>query len=247
MRCLVVIPTYNERENIEALVQALLSLPLPIEVVVVDDHSPDGTGELVKAMADRDPRVHGIHRPAKLGLGTAYVAGFRFGLACGYERILTMDADFSHDPAHVPALIERSREADMVIGSRYVPGGEVVDSPWHRRLLSRGANRLARTLLGLAPRDVTAGFRCYRPQALEAIAPETIRAEGYAFLIEITYRVQRAGFRIAEVPIRFRDRRYGRSKVSRREIGRALWTVLRLSLDRAGAPRMRDPDSPSSP
>ncbi|HXF68478.1 MAG TPA: polyprenol monophosphomannose synthase [Thermoflexus sp.] len=235
MRHLVIIPTYNERENIEALIQALLDLPLPLEVVVVDDHSPDGTGELVRAMAARDPRIHGIHRPAKLGLGTAYVAGFRFGLARGYARILTMDADFSHDPAHVPALIERSKEADLVIGSRYIPGGEVVDSPWYRRLLSRGANTFARTLLGLTPRDVTAGFRCYRPQVLEAIAPETIRAEGYAFLIEITYRVQRAGFRIAEVPIRFKDRRYGRSKVSRREIGRALWTVLRLSADRLRA------------
>lgn len=235
MGYLVIIPTYNERENIEALIRALLSLPLPLEVVVVDDHSPDGTGELVAAMAATDRRIHGIHRPAKLGLGTAYVAGFRFGLARGYERIITMDADFSHDPAYVPALIERSQEADLVIGSRYVPGGEVVDSPWYRRLLSRGANRFARTLLGLIPRDVTAGFRCYRPQVLEAIAPETIRAEGYAFLIEMTYRAQRAGFRIAEVPIRFKDRRYGRSKVSRREIARALWTVLRLSLDRVRA------------
>ncbi len=235
MGYLVIIPTYNERENIEALIRALLSLPLPLEVVVVDDHSPDGTGELVAAMAATDRRIHGIHRPAKLGLGTAYVAGFRFGLARGYERIITMDADFSHDPAYVPALIERSQEADLVIGSRYVPGGEVVDSPWYRRLLSRGANRFARTLLGLIPRDVTAGFRCYRPQVLEAIAPETIRAEGYAFLIEMTYRAQQAGFRIAEVPIRFKDRRYGRSKVSRREIARALWTVLRLSLDRVRA------------
>ncbi len=235
MSYLVVIPTYNERENIEALIRALLSLPLPLEVVVVDDHSPDGTGELVAAMAATDPRIHVIHRPAKLGLGTAYGAGFRFGLARGYERILTMDADFSHNPAYVPALIERSREADVVIGSRYVPGGEAVDSPWYRRLLSWGANRFARTMLGLAPRDVTAGFRCYRPRVLKEIAPETIRAEGYAFLIEMTYRAQRAGFRIAEVPIRFKDRRYGRSKVSRREIARAVWTVLRLSWDRVRA------------
>ncbi|MCS6964306.1 polyprenol monophosphomannose synthase [Thermoflexus sp.] len=235
MGYLMIIPTYNERENIEALIRALLSLPLPLEVLVVDDHSPDGTGELVAAMAAADPRIHVIHRPAKLGLGTAYVAGFRFGLARGYERILTMDADFSHDPMHVPALIERSRKADLVIGSRYVPGGRVVDSPWYRRLLSRGANRFARTLLRLTPRDVTAGFRCYHPRVLRAIAPETIRAEGYAFLIEITYRAQRAGFRIAEVPIRFKDRRYGRSKVSRREIARALWTVLRLSWDQVRA------------
>ncbi|MDW8065261.1 MAG: polyprenol monophosphomannose synthase [Anaerolineae bacterium] len=232
MSYLMVIPTYNELENIEALIRALLSLPLPLEIVVVDDCSPDGTGELVAAMATRDPRIHVIHRPAKLGLGTAYVAGFRFGLAQGYERILTMDADFSHDPMYVPALIERSQEADLVIGSRYVLGGQVLNSPWYRRLLSRGANRLARTLLGLVARDVTAGFRCYCPQVLRTTAPETIRAEGYAFLIEITYRAQRAGFRIAEVPIRFKDRRYGRSKVSRREIARALWTVLRLSWDR---------------
>lgn len=233
MRVLVIIPTYNERENIEALIRALLDLPLPLEVMVVDDHSPDGTGELVEGMAAEDPRIHVIHRPAKLGLGTAYVAGFRFGLARGYERILTMDADFSHDPAYVPALVARSQEADLVIGSRYTVGGEVVDSPWYRRLLSRGANTFARAMLGLTPRDVTAGFRCYRPEVLHRVRPETIRAEGYAFLIEITYRVQRAGFRIAEVPIRFRDRRYGRSKISRREIWRALQTVLRLSMDRS--------------
>ncbi|WP_448591151.1 polyprenol monophosphomannose synthase [Thermoflexus hugenholtzii] len=232
MRSLVIIPTYNERENIEALLRAILSLPLDLEVVVVDDHSPDGTGEIVDRMAAADPRIHVIHRPAKLGLGTAYTTGFRFGLARGYERLLTMDADFSHNPAHLPDLLARSQEADLVIGSRYVPGGEVIDSPWYRRLLSRGANRFARLMLGLTPRDVTAGFRCYRPQVLEAIAPETIRAEGYAFLIEITYRAQRAGFRIAEVPIRFQDRRYGRSKISRREIWRALGTVLRLARDR---------------
>ena len=232
MRSLVVIPTYNERENIEALVHAVLSLPLSLEVVVVDDNSPDGTGAIVAAMAARDPRGHGIHRPGKLGLGTAHVAGFRFGLERGYDRILTMDADFSHDPAALPDLLRGSAEADMVIGSRYVRGGRVVDSPWHRRLLSRGANRFARTMLGLAPRDVTAGFRCYRPEVLRAVRPETIRAEGYAFLIEITYRVQRAGFRIAEVPITFRDRRRGRSKVSRREIWRAWLTVMRLALDR---------------
>jgi dolichol-phosphate mannosyltransferase len=232
VRSLVIIPTYNERENIEALIRAILSLPLDLEVVVVDDHSPDGTGEIVDRMATADPRIHVIHRPAKLGLGTAYVAGFRFGRARGYDRLLTMDADFSHNPAHLPDLLARSREADLVIGSRYVPGGEVIDSPWYRRLLSRGANGFARLVLGLTLRDVTAGFRCYRPQVLEAIAPETIRAEGYAFLIEITYRAQRAGFRIAEVPIRFQDRRYGRSKISRREIWRALGTVLRLARDR---------------
>lgn len=232
MRSLVIIPTYNERENIEALIRAILSLPLDLEVVVVDDHSPDGTGEIVDRMAAADPRIHVIHRPAKLGLGTAYVAGFRFGRARGYDRLLTMDADFSHHPAHLPDLLARSREADLVIGSRYAPGGEVIDSPWYRRLLSRGANGFARLVLGLTPRDVTTGFRCYRPQVLEAIAPETIRAEGYAFLIEITYRAQRAGFRIAEVPIRFQDRRYGRSKISRREIWRALGTVLRLARDR---------------
>jgi dolichol-phosphate mannosyltransferase len=139
VRSLVIIPTYNERENIEALIRAILSLPLDLEVVVVDDHSPDGTGEIVDRMAAADPRIHVIHRPAKLGLGTAYVAGFRFGRARGYDRLLTMDADFSHNPAHLPDLLARSREADLVIGSRYVPGGEVIDSPWYRRLLSRGA------------------------------------------------------------------------------------------------------------
>jgi dolichol-phosphate mannosyltransferase len=232
VRSLVIIPTYNERENIEALIRAILSLPLDLDVLVVDDHSPDGTGELVDRMAAADPRVHIIHRPAKLGLGTAYVAGFRFGRARGYDQLLTMDADFSHDPAHLLDLLARSQEADLVIGSRYVPDGEVIDSPWYRRLLSRGANGFARLMLGLTVHDATAGFRCYRPQVLEAIAPETIRAEGYAFLIEITYRAQRAGFCIAEVPIRFRDRRYGRSKISRREIWRALGTVLRLARDR---------------
>lgn len=228
MKSTVIVPTYNERENIVLLVPELLALPLGLNVIVVDDNSPDSTGLIVKEMAATQPRVSVVHRPGKLGLGTAYITGFKKALASGAERILTMDADYSHHPRYIPAMIERSQAADLVIGSRYVRGGGAVDSPALRRLLSYGANAFAKVVLGLRAMDCTAGFRCYRREVLESIELDAIFSDGYSFLIEMLYKVQRRGWKVAEVPIHFMDRRRGTSKISRTEITRALYTVVRL-------------------
>jgi glycosyltransferase involved in cell wall biosynthesis len=232
MKSTVIVPTYNERENIVLFVPELLALPVGLNVIVVDDNSPDSTGLIADEMSAKDPRVSVVHRPGKLGLGTAYIAGFKKALADGAERILTMDADYSHHPRYVPAMIERSQTADLVIGSRYVRGGGAVDSPVMRRLLSYGANVFAKIMLGLAAMDCTAGFRCYRRAVLESIDLDSIFSNGYSFLIEILYLVQRRGWTVAEVPIKFMDRRLGASKISRNEINRALYTVFRLSASR---------------
>ena len=229
MKSTVIVPTYNERENIVLLVPELLALPVRVHVLVVDDNSPDSTGLIAEEMSAKDSRVSVIHRSGKLGLGTAYIAGFKQALTTGSERILTMDADYSHHPRYIPAMIERSQTADLVIGSRYVRGGGAVDSPAMRRLLSYGANAFAKIMLGLQAMDCTAGFRCYRRQVLESVDPDSIFSNGYSFLIEMLYRVQRRGWKVAEVPIQFMDRRLGTSKISRNEINRALYTVLRLS------------------
>lgn len=232
MKSTVIIPTYNERENIVLLVPELLALPVGLNVIVVDDNSPDSTGLIADEMAAQNSRISVIHRPGKLGLGTAYVAGFTRAMADGAERILTMDADYSHHPRYIPAMLECSQTADLVIGSRYVRGGGAVDSPTSRRLLSYGANAFAKVMLGLKAMDCTAGFRCYRRAVLESIELDSIFSNGYSFLIEMLYRVQRRGWAVAEVPIQFMDRRLGASKISRSEITRALYTVLRLSASR---------------
>jgi glycosyltransferase involved in cell wall biosynthesis len=231
-RAVLVLPTYNERENLPALVAAVQALPYPIHIVIVDDNSPDGTGKLADELADCSAMVDVLHRPGKLGLGTAYVAGFRHALAQGAHLILTMDADFSHDPKYLPALLDASQLFDLAIGSRYVPGGGVRDWGWQRKVLSRGANALAHRLLGLQARDCTAGFRCYRRRVLETVDPAAILADGYSFLIEMLYRCQAAGFRIGEVPIIFVDRRRGDSKISQREVLKAGGTVMRLARQR---------------
>jgi dolichol-phosphate mannosyltransferase len=232
LRATLILPTYNERENLPALVAAIQALPAPIRIIVVDDNSPDGTGVLADELAARLPSIEVIHRPNKLGLGTAYAAGFRQAIAAGTDLVLTMDADFSHDPKYLPAMLEASSRYDLVIGSRYVPGGGVRDWPWHRQLMSWGANTLAHIVLGLQARDCTAGFRCYRRQVLETVDPASIRANGYSYLIEMLYGCQRAGFRIGEVPIIFTDRRLGQSKISKGEIFKAGRTVLRLAARR---------------
>ena len=232
MKSTVIIPTYNERENIVLLVPELLALPVRAHVLVVDDNSPDSTGLIAEEMSAKDSRVSVIHRSGKLGLGTAYIAGFKQALTTGSDCILTMDADYSHHPRYIPAMIERSRTTDLVIGSRYVRGGGAVDSPAMRRLLSYGANAFAKIMLGLKAMDCTAGFRCYRREVLESVDLDSIFSNGYSFLIEMLYRVQRRGWKVAEVPIQFMDRRLGTSKISRNEIGRALYTVLRLSASR---------------
>jgi dolichol-phosphate mannosyltransferase len=229
----VVVPTYNEVENIALLVPQLLRLPLELKVVVVDDNSPDGTGALADRLALENPgRAEAIHRPAKLGLGTAYLAGFRRALADGASHVLTMDADFSHDPCYIPDLAARCATADLVIGSRYVPRGGAVDSPLMRRLISYGANLAAHVVLGLKARDVTAGFRLYRREVLESVPLDSIRSSGYSFLIEMLFLVEQRRWRVAEVPILFCDRKRGQSKISTQEIGKAMATVGRLAVRR---------------
>jgi glycosyltransferase involved in cell wall biosynthesis len=228
----VVLPTYNERENIEAIVTALRNLPVSVHVIVVDDNSPDGTGALADQLSRALDEVEVIHRSGKLGLGAAYAAGFARALAAGYELLCTMDADFSHDPSYLPNLIDGAKRYDLTIGSRYIRGGGVVHWGWSRKLLSWGANTVAHMALGLHARDCTAGFRCYRRRVLETVDPASIRANGYSYLIEMLYNVQRAGFTVGETPIIFADRRLGQSKISRNEIYRAMRTVARLSLRR---------------
>ncbi len=228
MKPVVIVPTYNEKENIEILLNDLLALPVELNVIVVDDGSPDGTGQLADQWAAKTDRVQVIHRAGKMGLGTAYCAGFKFALAAGFDRIMTMDADFSHHPKFIPAMIDLSRECDLVIGSRYIKGGGTLNCTFKRRMLSQGANAFAKFMLGLRARDCTAGFRCYRREVLESIDLDSIFSNGYSFLIEMIYYVQRRGWKIGEVPIIFEDRQRGKSKISQNEVFRALQTVGRL-------------------
>lgn len=228
-QALMIVPTYNELENLPALVGRLRSLPGDVHVLIVDDHSPDGTGLMADAIAACDPGVTVLHRSGKLGLGTAYRAGFQHGLSQGYQFLCTMDADFSHSPESVPALLDKAASGyDLVIGSRYVAGGKVVGSPPLRKLISYFANWLAHLFLGVTTHDCTAGFRCYRRRVLETIDLDAIFSSGYSFLIEMAFLCQRAGFRIGEVPITFVNRTQGASKISRSEIYKAFYTMLRL-------------------
>ncbi|HET91508.1 MAG TPA: glycosyltransferase, partial [Chloroflexi bacterium] len=230
----VIIPTYNEKENIETLVAQLLALPTQVQVLVVDDNSPDGTGDIADRLAvESGGRVSVVHRAGKLGLGTAYIVGFQRALADGADLVCTMDADFSHNPRYVPAMVDKIETGcDLVIGSRYVRGGGATGCTFDRVLLSWGANGFARVMLGLHAHDTTAGFRCYRREVLESIGLEEIKASGYSFLIEMLYRVQRQGYRVGEVPIIFENRRLGTSKISQDEVLRAMMTVLRLAWGR---------------
>lgn len=226
---LTVVPTYNESENLERLVTRLRQLPGDIHVLIVDDGSPDGTGAIADLLAAADPGVHVLHRSGKLGLGTAYKTAFAYGSQQGYPYICTMDADFSHSPESLPDLLASAAAGcDLVIGSRYVPGGAVVGSPPLRQFISYTANALAHSVLGLSARDCTAGFRCYRLQVLRTVDLEAIFSSGYSFLIEMAFWVERAGFRIGEIPITFVNRTEGASKINKREIYKAMYTILRL-------------------
>ena len=229
----VIVPTYNEKENVEALVTQLLALPIDVHVLVVDDNSPDGTGEIADRLAaEHEGRVGVIHRAGKLGLGTAYIAGFQQAMAQSADLICSMDADFSHDPRYVPAMVDKIQAGyDLVIGSRYVRGGGSTQT-WIRKLFSWGSNTITRLALGLRARDTTAGFRCYRRQVLESLDLDHITSSGYSFLFEMLYAVQRRGWKIGEVPIVFQDRQLGDSKVSQNEIVGALGTVFRLAVRR---------------
>jgi glycosyltransferase involved in cell wall biosynthesis len=226
----VIIPTYNEKDNIETLVTQLLALPTGVHVVVVDDNSPDGTGAIADRLAtESGGRVGVVHRAGKLGLGTAYIAGFKKALAEGADLICSMDADFSHNPRFIPAMVEKIGQGyDLVIGSRYVRGGGSTQT-LDRKVFSWGANTITRVTLGLHAHDTTAGFRCYRRQALESLDLDSIKSSGYSFLFEMLFRVERRGWKVGEVPIIFEDRRLGASKVSKNEIIKALGTVLRLA------------------
>ncbi|MBL8729032.1 MAG: polyprenol monophosphomannose synthase [Planctomycetes bacterium] len=226
-RTLVVIPTYNEKDNLEPIVTAIHSY-LDCDVLVVDDGSPDGTGAIADRLAAADPRIHVLHRQGKQGLGTAYLAGFAFALGRDYARVCEMDADFSHAPWDLPRLVHASADADLVIGSRYVPGGCTVGWDFKRRLLSRGANLYTRLVLASGIRDNTAGFRCFRTDALRQLDLAAVSAQGYAFQIEMAFRVVRSGRRVREIPIHFVDRRVGKSKMDGKVAREALLLVPKL-------------------
>jgi dolichol-phosphate mannosyltransferase len=231
MRGLVIIPTYNERDNIQRIVPMALSQDERLEVLVIDDGSPDGTGQLADELAASNPRVHVLHRAGKLGLGTAYLAGFRWGIEQGYDWMFEMDADFSHDPAHLPAFIEALSEYDLVLGSRYLEGRvTVINWPMTRLILSYGANVYARMVTGLPVADATGGFKAFRRKVLETIDLSRVESEGYAFQIEMSFRAWKKGFHLAEIPIVFVDRTLGESKMSKKIIREAVWKVWKLRL-----------------
>jgi dolichol-phosphate mannosyltransferase len=230
----VLLPTYNEADNVGRLVGEILErLPEPRRVLIIDDNSPDGTGEIADRLASEHEDVEVLHRERKEGLGPAYIAGFRRALSGGATRIIEMDADFSHDPAYLPQLLRTVETgADLAIGSRYIPGGGVTEWGKVRRFISKGGSAYARIILGVDVRDLTGGFKCFRREVLEAIDFDTVTARGYAFQVEMTYRAIKAGFKVVEVPIVFRDRRDGTSKMSRAIVAEAIWRVPAMRLRR---------------
>lgn len=229
-RMLVIVPTYNEAENLERLAEEVLCQDPSIELLVVDDNSPDGTGALADRLAESLGRVHVLHRAGKLGLGTAYVAGFRWAIERGYDFVCEMDADFSHDPKVLPVFLKEIADADLVIGSRYITGVNVVNWPLSRLLLSYGASLYTRYITGMPVKDPTGGFKCFRRQTLEALDLDRIRSGGYSFQIEVNFKVWRLGLRIREIPIIFVDRAEGRSKMSKAIVREAVWMVWKLKL-----------------
>ncbi len=229
-RALIILPTYNEADNLEPLVQEIMVLNAPFDILVVDDNSPDGTGEVADRLAGALGTVSVLHRPGKQGLGTAYIAGFRWALDHGYSYILEMDCDFSHHPRYLPTFLELIGDADLVIGSRYIRGGGTANWGLVRQWISAGGNLFARAMLGLRAHDCTAGFRCYRREMIQRIPWEEINLQGYGFQVGATYHVQRLGGRIVEFPILFEDRRVGRSKMSSAIVVEAFAFVTRLAL-----------------
>jgi dolichol-phosphate mannosyltransferase len=225
---IVVVPTYNERENLPPLAQRLLSLPAGVDLLVVDDNSPDGTGKVADELAARHSSVHVLHRQEKNGLGKAYIAGFKWALERGYEFIFEMDGDFSHNPDDVPAFLSAAKEADLVLGSRYVNGIRIINWPLSRLMLSKGAAKYVQVVTGMPFTDPTGGYKCFRRHALKAVNLDTIRSNGYSFQIEMTHRLWRRGMKIVEVPIIFTDRFQGHSKMSGNIVSEAFWMVLRL-------------------
>ena len=231
-RALVVLPTYNEAENLGAIVSAILAVESRCDILVVDDNSPDGTGQLADALAKKTPRVTVLHRARKEGLGRAYLAGFARALELGHPLVIEMDADFSHDPSYLPALIDAADGADLVLGSRYVEGGGTRNWGLMRRLISKGGSLYARTVLGIGVHDLTGGFKCFRRETLLALDLASVRSGGYSFQIELTYRCLNLGLRVKEIPILFVDRRVGQSKMSRKIFLEAAGMVWRLRLSK---------------
>lgn len=229
MKYLIVIPTYNEKENIVKLIPEVLKQDKSIDILIVDDNSPDGTGKIVDGLSSKNRRIHILHRKGKLGIGSAYIAGFKYGLKNKYDLIISMDADLSHQPKYLPKMIMASLKYDLVLGSRWTKGGGVTGWPWHRYVMSWGANLFSRVLLKLKPKDITTGYRCYKREVLKKIDLDTIVSTGYAFFEELIYRVQKAGFSIGEVPIIFVDRKIGQSKIDKKEImtsAKAIWHLF---------------------
>jgi dolichol-phosphate mannosyltransferase len=228
-KTLVVVPTYNERQNLPPLVQRLLALSVPVDLLVVDDNSPDGTGKVADDFASKHSSVHVLHRPEKNGLGRAYIAGFKWALERGYEFIFEMDGDFSHNPDDVPVFMEAANEADLVLGSRYINGIRIINWPLSRLMLSKCAAKYVQIITGMPFTDPTGGYKCFRSRALQAIKLDGIESNGYSFQIEMTHNIWRQGMKIVEVPIIFTDRFQGHSKMSGHIVREALWMVWRLS------------------
>ncbi len=232
MKSLVIIPTYNEKENIKEIINSVLKVVPETDILIVDDNSPDGTGKIVKKLMEKDKRIHLIEREGKLGLGTAYVTGFKFAIEKGYDWVIQMDADFSHNPEDIPRFFQYTDEYDLIIGSRYVNGVSVVNWPLSRLFLSYFANLYARIVTGVPVKDLTGGFKCIKSDVLKAIDLDSIKADGYGFQIEINFLAYINGFKIKEIPIIFIDRRAGYSKMSKKIIWEAFWLVLRLRLEK---------------
>jgi len=228
MKTMVVIPTYNERGNLESLLHRIFLVKPDAEILIVDDNSPDGTGQIAEEIGKNDKRLHVLHRPEKAGLGKAYIAGFKYALQHGADIIFEMDADFSHDPDTIPGFFDKIRDYDIVIGSRYIKGISVVNWPLRRLLLSLMASIYVRLVLWLPVKDSTAGFKCFRRKVLESINLDEVGSNGYAFQIEMNYRAYKAGFKLTEIPIIFVDRHAGTSKMSRHIVWEALFIVWRL-------------------
>jgi len=227
-RTLVVMPTYNERENLPRMAQRLRDLPVKVDLLVVDDNSPDGTGKLADELAAKHPEIHVLHRAEKNGLGRAYIAGFKWALDRGYDFVFEIDGDFSHNPDDIPAFLNAAKDADLVLGSRYVNGIRIMNWPLSRLMLSKGAATYVRTITGMPFTDPTGGYKCFHRRALEAIALDAVRSNGYSFQIELTHKLWRQGFRIVEVPIIFTEREHGHSKMSGHIVREALIMVWRL-------------------
>jgi dolichol-phosphate mannosyltransferase len=227
-KTLVVVPTYNEQENLPPLAQRLLNLPVPVDLLVVDDNSPDGTGKLADGLAAKHPSIHVLHRTEKSGLGRAYIAGFKWALEHGYEFVFELDGDFSHNPDDIPMFLEAAKGADLVLGSRYLNGIRIINWPLSRLMLSKSAATYVRIVTGMPFTDPTGGYKCFRRRALQAIDLEAVRSNGYSFQIEMTHKLWRQGMKVVEVPIIFTERFQGHSKMSGHIISEAFWMVFRL-------------------